>query len=155
MQAHPNIQKLLSGLDEFSVPILSVSDDTYETAKKLMNIHGRIRLNNTRKIALAMGLFRESVDAKYIQERIKSAQNEVMTPLMFKYKLFERASANLKRVVLPEASDERVLRAAEIILPRKVANIILLGDDDQVRANYLRIGLELSNARSSILINPT
>ena len=151
MSAHPNIQKLLDGLGEFSVPILSVSDDTYETAKKLMNIRGRIRLNNTRKIALAMGLFRESVDAQYIKERIKSAQSEVMTPLMFKYKLFERASAKLKRVVLPESSDERILRAAEIILHRKVAEIILLGDEQEIKANYLRLGLDLSNAA---ILNP-
>ncbi|WP_297484767.1 phosphate acetyltransferase [Sulfurimonas sp.] len=151
MQAHPNIQKLIDGLSGFGIPILSVSGDTYETAKKLMNIHGHIRINSTRKIALAMGLFRESVNIDLIEQRIKSEQSDVMTPLMFQYKLFEMAASNLKRVVLPEAEDERILRAAEIILHRKVADIILLGDEEEVKANYLRLGLDLSNA---VIINP-
>jgi len=92
-----------------------VSTDTYETAKKMMKIHGRIRLNSTRKIALAMGLFRESVNIDFIEQRIKSEQSDVVTPLMFQYKLFEMAASNLKRVVLPEAEDERILRAAETV----------------------------------------
>ncbi|SFV62988.1 Phosphate acetyltransferase [hydrothermal vent metagenome] len=151
MDMHPNIQKLLDGLSGFAIPILSVANDTYETAKKLMHIHGRIRLNSTRKIALGMGLFRESVDVGFIEQRIKSEQSDVMTPLMFAYKLFEMAASNRKRVVLPEAEDERILRAAETILHRKVADIILLGDEKEIKANYLRLGLDLSNAE---IINP-
>ncbi|WP_457743559.1 phosphate acetyltransferase [Sulfurimonas sp.] len=146
MQAHSNIQKLLNGLDSFHIPILSVEGDTYETAQKLINVHGRIRLNSTRKIALASGLFRESVDADYIQKKIDTAQNEIMTPLMFEYKLFDMASSNKKIIVLPEASDERILRGAEIILHRRVAEIILLGDEKTVKENYLRLGLNLEKA---------
>ena len=151
MQAHPNIQKLIEGLSGFSVPILSVRGDTYETAQKLMQIRGRLRLNSTRKIALAMGLFRRSVDVNSIEKKIAEARSDVMTPLMFKYKLFEMAASKQKRIVLPESSDERILRAAEIILHRKVAEIILLGDEEEIQAHYLRLGLDLSNAT---IVNP-
>jgi phosphate acetyltransferase len=99
-----------------------------------------------------MGLFRESVDIKYIQEKICNEQSDIVTPLMFKYKLFEMASVKKKRIVLPEASDERILRAAEIILHRKVADIILLGDKQEIKANYLRLGLNLSKAS---IVNPS
>ena len=146
MRAHPNIQKLLDGLNDFALPILSVEDDTYETTKKLMHIHGRIRLNSTRKLALASGLFKESVDVEYIKRKIQTVQSEIITPLMFEYKLFDMARANKKTIVLPEGSDERILRAAEIILHRKVANIIILGCADEIKENYLRLGLDLSNA---------
>jgi len=146
MRAHPNIQKLLDGLESFTLPILSVEYDTYETARKLMHIHGRIRLNSTRKLALASGLFKESVDIQYIKTKIQTAQSEIITPLMFQYKLFDMARANKKTIVLPEGSDERILRAAEIILHRKVANIIILGCADETKENYLRLGLDLSNA---------
>ena len=151
MQAHPNIQRLIEGLNDFHIPILSVTDDTYETTRKLMQVRGHIRVNSSRKIALAMGLFRESVDVKYIQEKICSEQSNIMTPLMFKYKLFEMASVKKKRIVLPEASDERILRAAEVILHRKVADITFLGDKQEIEANYLRLGLNLSKAT---IINP-
>lgn len=146
MKAHPNIEKLLKGLKGFTLPILSVKFDTYETARKLMSIHGRIRPNSTRKLALASGLFKESVDVEYIKKKIQTAQSEIITPLMFEYKLFDMAAANKKSIVLPEGSDERILRAAEIILHRKVANIIILGSAEQIKETYLRLGLDLSNA---------
>ena len=41
-----------------------------------------------------------------------------MTPMMFEYELIERAKASPRHIVLPEGDDERVLRAAEILLRR-------------------------------------
>ena len=146
MQAHPNIQKLLAGLDAFNIPILSVPYDTYTTARRLSKVHSRIRLNSHRKIALSLGLFNSSVNIQEIENKIASSQSNIMTPLMFEYKLFDVASSNKKTIVLPESTDERILRAAEIILHRKVANIILIGKKDDVREHYLRLGLDLGQA---------
>jgi phosphate acetyltransferase len=146
MHAHPNIQKLMGGLDSFGVPILSVNTDTYETAKNISNIRPKMRVTSHRKIALALGLFNASVDIKAIEAKIATAVSTVVTPMMFEYKLFESARLNKKRIVLPESSDERVLRAAEIILRREVADIILIGKEKETRENYLRLGLDLSKA---------
>ena len=146
MEAHPNIQKLLEGLDSFNIPILSVPYDTYTTAKRLSKIHSRIRINSHRKIALSLGLFNSSINVQYIENKIASSQSNIMTPLMFEYKLFDVASANKKTIVLPESTDERILRAAEIILHRKVANIILIGNKDDITEHYLRLGLDLGEA---------
>jgi len=146
MEAHPNIQKLLAGLDSFNIPILSVSYDTYTAARRLSKVHARIRINSHRKIALSLGLFNSSINVQYIENKIASSQSNIMTPLMFEYKLFDVASANKKTIVLPESSDDRILRAAEIILHRKVANIILIGDKDDITEHYLRLGLDLSEA---------
>ena len=150
MQIHPNIQKLIDGLEGFKVPILSVESDTYLTAKNIMKVHSRLRVDSERKIALALGLFNGSVDVKAIEKKIATTYNDVMTPQMFEYKLFDMARQNKKRIVLPEASDERILRAAEILLRRDVAEIILLGDASELRERYLRLGLDLSKA---IVIN--
>ena len=143
---HPNIEKLILGLDQYSIPILSVETDTYTTIRNISKIHSRIRVTSERKIALALGLFNSSVDTVFIEKKIADATNEIMTPLMFEYKLFELARSNKKRIVLPEASDERILRAAEIILLRDVADIILLGNEEEVRENSLRLGLDLEKA---------
>ena len=144
MKIHPNIQKLIDGLEGFKVPILSVESDTFVTAKNIMKVHSRLRVNSQRKIALALGLFNGSVDIKAIEEKIATTYNDVMTPQMFEYKLFDMARQNKKRIVLPEASDERILRAAEILLRRDVAEIVLLGDEDELRERSLRLGLDLS-----------
>ena len=151
MKIHPNIQKLIDGLDGAKVPILSVKSDTFNTAANIMKVHSRLRVNSERKIALALGLFNESVDVKAIEEKIATTYNDIMTPQMFEYKLFAMARQNKKRIVLPESSDERILRAAEILLRRDVAEIILLGDEKELREHYMRLGLDLSKAT---LMNP-
>ena len=146
MKAHKNIEKLIFGLNGFNIPILSVGMDTYETARALSKIHSRIRVDSHRKIALSLGLFNANVDTQYIEEKIATTSSDVMTPIMFEYKLFDMASSNKKRIVLPESSDERILRAAEIVMHRGVADVILLGDEVELKERYLRLGLDLSNA---------
>ncbi|MDD2906553.1 MAG: phosphate acetyltransferase [Sulfurimonas sp.] len=146
MRAHPNINKLITGLEQFNIPIMAVATDTYETAQNLSRVHSRIRVNSHRKIALSLGLFNATVDTAYIEKKIASASSDVMTPMMFEYKIFELARVNKKRIVLPESSDERILRAAEIVLLRDVADIILIGKKEELRANYQRLGLDLSRA---------
>ena len=146
MSMHPNIEKLIKGLEHFSIPILSVESDTYITAKKISKIHARIRLESERKIALSLGLFNQSVDIQSIEKKIASSKSDVMTPLMFEYKLFELARKEKRTIVLPESMDERILRAAEIILMRDVAKIVLLGNKDEVVQNAQRLGLDLSLA---------
>jgi len=146
MKAHPNIEKLIRGLEQFNIPILSVDMDTYETARALSKIHSRIRVNSHRKIALSLGLFNANVDTAYIENKIATAHSEIMTPIMFEYKLFDIASSNKKKIVLPESSDERILRAAEIVLHRGVADIILLGNEEELKEHSLRLGLDISAA---------
>ena len=56
------------------------------------------------------------------------------------------AQSNKKKIVLPESLDERILRAAEIILRRDVADIILLGNPEEIEATYKKLGLDLHGA---------
>ena len=99
MEVHPNIQKLIKGLKHFDIPILSVKDDTYQTAKKLMKTYAKLRVNSLRKIALALGLFNTNVDTKKLTKKIITQQNnKIITPMMFEYKLFSMAHANKKRL---------------------------------------------------------
>ncbi len=147
MLPHENIKKLIDGLDGFSIPMISVKTDTYRTARNISKINSRLRTNSERKIALALGLFQRSVDISAMEEKIDSAQSDVMTPQMFEYKILDMARSNKKCIVLPESSDERILRATEIILRRDVADIILLGNEDEITKNSLRLGLDISAAR--------
>ncbi|MFH1778363.1 MAG: phosphate acetyltransferase [Candidatus Omnitrophota bacterium] len=49
-------------------------------------------------------------------------------------KLKERARSDLKTIVLPESTDERILQAADYIDREKIARIILLGPEDKILA---------------------
>ncbi|MBD3797422.1 MAG: phosphate acetyltransferase [Campylobacterales bacterium] len=147
MSIHPNIERLIDGLSSFKIPILSVETDTYNTAKNILKLHPRFRISSERKIALALGEFYKSIDLECIEKRIAQNYGDIMTPQMFEYKLFTMASAKKKTIVLPESEDERILRAAEIILRRNVADIILLGDPLQITEHYQKLGLDLLRAQ--------
>lgn len=56
----------------------------------------------------------------------------------------ERAKQNKKTIVLPESSDRRTLEAAHKILAEDVANIILIGNKDEITKGSA--GLDLSKA---------
>ena len=63
-----------------------------------------------------------------------------------------KAKKNIKTIVLPEATDERVLEAADIILKEGFANIILVGDEKQILNIANEKGFDLSKAK---IVNPT
>lgn len=61
----------------------------------------------------------------------------------------ERARLNKKTIVLPESMDRRVLEAADIIIKEDIANVILIGKEDEINNNST--GLDLSKVN---VINP-
>lgn len=44
-----------------------------------------------------------------------------------------RAKSDLKTIVLPEAMDSRILKATEVILSDKVVNIVLIGNEKEIK----------------------
>jgi phosphate acetyltransferase len=126
---------------------LSTSWDTYQSVVKINEIKVKITPDSSRKIALAMGLFFDNIDAKSILIHLNTPTHHSMTPAMFQYTLFEKARNNKKTIVLPESEDERILRASEILLRRGVANIILLGDREEILHRAGILGLDLSDAQ--------
>ncbi len=59
----------------------------------------------------------------------------------------QRAKADRKTIVLPEAMDSRVLQAAQIILSEGVCNIILLGDEQAIKAKAAQENISLEGAQ--------
>ncbi|WP_406716827.1 phosphate acetyltransferase [Trueperella pyogenes] len=78
--------------------------------------------------------------------------SNVVTPLSFTASLISRARAQRKRIVLPESADERILAAADELIRREVADIILLGEADDVLARAAELGFDLSAAQ---IVSPT
>ena len=52
-----------------------------------------------------------------------------------------RAKSNKQRIVLPEATEERTLRAADKVLADEIADIILIGNPDEVKGLAAKWGL--------------
>ncbi len=63
----------------------------------------------------------------------------------------ERAKIDRKTIVLPETTDKRTLIAAAKIVEEKIANIIMIGDEEKIKdgANWLEVDLD-----GVMVINP-
>ena len=63
---------------------------------------------------------------------------------MFEHQVLDDAIADRRHIVLPEGEEERILRAADILLRRNVADLTLLGDPMIVRAKAAHLGIDVS-----------
>jgi malate dehydrogenase (oxaloacetate-decarboxylating)(NADP+) len=68
--------------------------------------------------------------------------------------VFERAKTAPKRVIYAEGEDERVLRAAQVIVEERLATPILIGRPGVVAARLERCGLSIQAGRDFSLITP-
>jgi phosphate acetyltransferase len=140
----PSVQRLLEGLRRTKVSVLCVPTDTFTTTLNVHRIEASILPGDERKTAAALGVFEANVDMEELRGRIAVRHSERITPLMFEYELIRRAKANRQRIVLPEGTDERILRAAEILTLRQVADLTLLGNPEKIRRRIGELGLKLN-----------
>jgi phosphate acetyltransferase len=145
----PQVDRLLA---DTPLPVLLVDTDTYTTAARVGAVRGVLRPDNERKIATALGLFEGHVDVAELADRIEVTRSDRVTPVMFEYDLFERARTPRQRIVLPEGTDDRILQAAQLLVRRDVADLVLLGDVDEVRARRDALGLDLGETP---IVDPT
>ncbi|MCU1479012.1 MAG: phosphate acetyltransferase [Subtercola sp.] len=139
------IERLIDGLNP-SLPIVSTSLGTYDTAVRITGTRGRLAADSQRKYDSALSLFEQYVDGAKLLELLDVSSSTVVTPLMFEYGLIDRARSVKKHIVLPEGSEDRVLRAAATVLTRGIARLTILGDDDEVRSRARRLGVNIDAA---------
>lgn len=66
--------------------------------------------------------------------------------------IIERAKANKQRIVLPEGTEERTLKAADQLLADGVADIILIGNPAEVKELASRYSLK--NLEKAVIVDP-
>ncbi|MGM0465995.1 MAG: phosphate acetyltransferase [Acidobacteriota bacterium] len=136
------ILKLIEGYEE-KIPILSVKENTFETARMADSISAVIDPDDTIKIAQALEAFEKNVRLLELREKVIKTEVSIVTPKMFEYRLIQRAQSQKQHIVLTEGEDERILQAAEILSRREVVNLTLLGDQKIIRDKITKLGLKL------------
>ncbi|MFD6226176.1 phosphate acetyltransferase [Streptomyces sp. NPDC060232] len=132
-------------------PVVSVAGNSFPTAAELFSLQSRLNSATPRKLETALGLFERHVDTGELRGLLSVARSERVTPMMFENELLERARSQRRRVVLPEGAEERVLRAADVVLRRGVCDLTLLGDEQAILKKAGDLGLDISGAQ---LIDP-
>ena len=69
--------------------------------------------------------------------------------LMKKFK--DKAKGNKQTIVLPEGNEPRILQAAEKILQEGIADLIILGKEEEINKKVKELGINIKEAR---IINP-
>lgn len=80
-----------------------------------------------------MDKYRESLEA------LQSHSKEIMRTLI------NKAKANPKRIVFPEGEEEKILRAAQILINEKIATPILLGDKKEIKRKIAELNIDLGD----------
>jgi phosphate acetyltransferase len=152
-EPEPQVRRLMEGR-VIRLPVLRTEHDTYTTSTLLASTRGRITLDAHRKIDRAITLVEKSLDVDAILDQTNLAPSGVVTPLVFEYELFDRARQQRTHIVLPEGTEPRVLRAAEILLRRDVCDLTLLGEESRVRAVAAELGVDIAAAGVADPLDP-
>ena len=140
------ILRLIEGVGS-TMPLIETGLGTHATSTALTAVRGRLTKDSPRKVDMALALFDRHVDGVALLDRLEVARSAVVTPLMFEHQLVDEAVAHRKHIVLPEGEEERILRAADVVLRRGVAQLTLLGDPVVISAKAAALGVDISSAR--------
>ncbi len=139
------VQKVIEGFVN-TVPIIAVNENTYQAAIRVENIHAAITYDNTRKITQALAVFERHIPMVDLSDKIIKTKTTIVTPKMFESRLLQRAKLDKQHIVLPEGENDRILKAAEILLKRDVVNLTLLGREERIQERISTLGLDLKKA---------
>ncbi|WP_033752162.1 phosphate acetyltransferase [Helicobacter pylori] len=78
-------------------------------------------------------------------ESVLQTKSEIITPLAFQRSLEKKAKEQIKKVVLPESEDERILKAAHHLNLMGAVGLILLGDEKTIHSQAKNLNLNLEN----------
>ena len=129
------------------IPIFTVQSDSYQTAMAVAEVRSKIGPEDTNKITLVKALFDKYVDKEQMAQKFRQSRNDIVTPLMFQYRLFEQARSIRKRILLPESDDERILKATAILLQRDIVDFILLGEEGNILHQAAQLRVDISKAQ--------
>ena len=142
----PHVLKLIRGLEQ-PLPVITSPLNTFAAASVAGSLRGRLGGASEHKLDVAVTTFEQETDLGALLATLEVEPSDVVTPIMFQAELVEHARAVRKTIVLPESDDDRILRAADAIMRRGIADIVLLGDETAVRARAAELGLNISAAR--------
>lgn len=139
------IRRLIEGVHS-RLPIVSSPYGSFETTVRITHTRGRLAADSESKRQRALALFERHIPQEEVLGPLSLERSRITTPLMFEYALLERARTRRKRIVLPEGGDDRVLKAASIVLARGVADLTILGEPFEVRSRAIELGIDIGAA---------
>ncbi|MBT0773103.1 phosphate acetyltransferase [Kineosporia sp. J2-2] len=143
IEPDPRVWELCKPAAATGLPILVTEEYSYETAATLTAFDPEIPSDDQERARMAASTVAASLDPGWLAELPAGLHSTRVSPPAFRHRLTTRARAVKKRIVLPEGSEPRTLRAAVACQTRGIAQCVLLAPEDEVRAQAAGLGLTL------------
>jgi len=128
---------------ETGLPLLRVRTHSYETATQLSQLSSAVPADDIARSQAGVEHVGQSLDADWLINQSKKELVFRVSPAAFLHQLTEKPRSADKRIVLPEGSEPRTIKAAFICGRRGIARCLLLGRPAEVQAEAKSQDLEL------------
>lgn len=126
------------------LPVLRVGTNSYETAAALHALNRETPADDIERATRVTDYIAAQLDAEYLRSHLSVPRGEIrLSPPAFRYQLVKRAQEANKRIVLPEGSEPRTVRAAAICQERGIARCVLLAKPEEVARVAAEQGIKL------------
>jgi phosphate acetyltransferase len=109
--------------------------------------------DDSERIALIKQEISECIDLATIESKLNRPVTKKMSPAAFRYMLIKKAQAAKKRILLPEGSEPRTLKAAIHCQQKGIADCVLLGNFERINQVATAHGLQIP--ASLTIIDPS
>src|SRR5512142_724460 len=139
----PGVLDLCKKAFDAGLPLLAVEDGSYAAATRVSTVSPEIPSDDRERVERTMNFVADRIDPEWLRSFQGSSREPRLSPPAFRHRLIEAASADPKRIVLPEGAEPRTVAAAATVQSRGIAQCVLLGNPDEIREVAVRQGVAL------------
>ena len=124
------------------LPVISVNDNTWQTAMQLQYFNKEVPIDDEYRINRVMDHTAHCIDETWIHSLTHGPNvDRKISPAAFRYKLSRLAKQAAKTIVLPEGEEARTIEAASVCAQRGIAKCVLLGNKEVIEQQANQQGL--------------
>jgi phosphate acetyltransferase len=143
---NPTIKDYLKAANDAGLPIYTCLQPSHEAYLKLAHMSQGIPRDDHDRIHAMSDYIVETIDTQWLRTWIESETETFLTPVSFKYQLINRARQHKKTIVLPEGNEPRTIMAAAACAKKGIANLVLLGNEQEILRRAQNSGVILNES---------
>ncbi len=114
------------------LPVLSTRGRIMEVISAIDRLNPEVPIDDRERIQAVADGVAEHLDQEWLGVLRTTDREPRLSPPAFRYRLIDQARRANKRIVLPEGTEPRTLKAVQICHERKIARCVLLGRPDEI-----------------------
>ena len=126
VEPDPQVWELARAATATGLPVLLTGTSTYETAMQVHDLEVDLSADDLERAEQVMAASADALDGAWLADLLTRPEDRRLSPAAFRFRLTELARSVGARIVLPEGTEPRTLRAAAICAERGIARPLLL-----------------------------